>query len=593
MQRIKPIIRHWPLIVALAALLIVVIRWVIRSTDAQDGRLVYALDDPYIHMAIAKNLARHGVWGITRYEWSAASSSPLWTLLLAAIYVVTGPQEIAPFVLNLLGAGLTLGLMWRLFRRHHLPPLFSLIMLLAVTFLTPLPTLIFTGQEHLLHLLLTVAFTGLILRALLDDDLTLRSGAWWALVAVAAALPLVRYEALFMIGVAVILLVLRGRWIGAVLIAAAAAVPLLIYGALNVSSGGFWFPNPIMLKSRFAAADNLDQTIESVTRLFSYDYLKAFYWELFGGDTLRITLLILAALATYAARSLRQPSTADPRGLMLILFAGGAFLHLRLASLGWFYRYEAYLIGWGLFVLAVALGEDVARLFAVEAGKNDSTQRSQSARRFLRVRESRAFAVVDNALATHHLRLTNIALARLAAAVGVVIAFGYPLFERAWYAYHETLTATWDIYAQQVQMSDFIHTYYERRGVALNDVGAASFLTDARILDLWGLGNNEVAWERYHGFYDSYRIERLGYDNDAKIAIVYPQSFEQFGGVPTTWVRIGAWTLPSMVAVAYPTVVFYAIDMMEINPLAAHLKEFEAYLPPGVTTTLSVEPINP
>jgi hypothetical protein len=573
------------LIVALAALLIVVIRWVVLSTEAQGGRLVYALDDPYIHMAIAKNLARHGVWGITRYEASAASSSPLWTLLLAAIYRITGPREIAPFVLNLLCAALTLGLMAAQFRRYHLPPLFSLIMLLAVIFLTPLPTLIFTGQEHILHLLLTVAFTVLAVRALQDDDLTLRSRPLWGCMALAAVLPVVRYEALFLIAVAVILLGLRGRWAWAVLIAACAVTPLLIYGALNVSSGGFWFPNPIMLKSRFSAANSLDGTIEPTLRLFKFDYLKAFYWELFGGGMLPITLLIVAALVVYTARSLRRPEIADARRPMLILFAGGALLHLRLASLGWFYRYEAYLIGWGLFVLALALGDEVARLFSSDQPSAISDQPKHE-------RTATAPGAIIVFL-RQRLRLRNIVLARLAAGIAVVIAFGFPLFNRAWYAYHETLTATWDIYAQQVQMGEFIHTYYDQRGVALNDVGAASFLTDARILDLWGLGNNEVAWERYHGFYDTYRIERLGYDNSARIAIVYPQSFEEFGGIPDTWVRIGEWTLPSMVAVAYPTVVFYAIDLMEINPLAAHLKEFEAYLPPGVRTTLSVEPITP
>jgi len=53
-SKLQPFIRHWPLIVALAVLHAVVIRWVILSTEAQGGRLVYALDDPYIHMAIAK-----------------------------------------------------------------------------------------------------------------------------------------------------------------------------------------------------------------------------------------------------------------------------------------------------------------------------------------------------------------------------------------------------------------------------------------------------------------------------------------------------------------------------------------------------------
>lgn len=71
---------------------------VLASYEANDRNLVYTLDDPYIHMAIAKNLANHGVFGVTRYEFSSATSSPLWTLLLSATYKVLGVCDWAPGV---------------------------------------------------------------------------------------------------------------------------------------------------------------------------------------------------------------------------------------------------------------------------------------------------------------------------------------------------------------------------------------------------------------------------------------------------------------------------------------------------------------
>lgn len=71
-----------------------------------EDRFVYPLDDTYIHMGMAKNLATHGVWGVNRYHFSSSSSSPLWTLTLAGAYLVTGVREATPLILNLIFAGL-------------------------------------------------------------------------------------------------------------------------------------------------------------------------------------------------------------------------------------------------------------------------------------------------------------------------------------------------------------------------------------------------------------------------------------------------------------------------------------------------------
>jgi hypothetical protein len=553
---VKALKQHWPLAAALAALYAVIVRWLILSLDRQGGRLVYALDDPYIHLAIAKNLAREGVWGITRDGFSAASSSPLWTLLLAAIDTLVGVNAIAPLLLNLLFASLTLAVIYMLFRRYSLHPLFSLGALLAITFLTPLPTLIFGGQEHVLHLLLTVLFAALAVQVMASGRAAPRPSGRTRGVAVcllAAALPLVRYEALFLIFVASILWLLRGQWPWALPCSELAVLPVAIYGGLAKASGGFWLPNPVILKSSLATALTLDGAVDRTLRLFSLQSLKGFYWWLFGSSALHVTVLILAALVLVTVRAARRSPAADERALMLVLFAGTAFLHLRLASVGWFYRYEAYLMGWGLTSLAIGMGDLLPRRLEI--------------------------------------RPTNPALARVAAGGGVLIVLAYPAVERGWNAYQQTLPAMWSIYAQQVQMGLFIHTYYDGEGVALNDVGAASYLSSAHILDLWGLGSNEVARTRHNSAYNTAAIDDLVYERGVKIAILYTYWFEPFGGLPDWWVKIGEWTVPNAVAVAYPTVTFYATDLTEINPLAVHLYEFSPRLPPGVIQRLYVEPI--
>ena len=64
------------------------------------GRYIYPLDDAYIHLSMAKNFAEFQTWGITQYEFSSTTSSPLFTFLLAILIKVFGNWEYIPLVAN-------------------------------------------------------------------------------------------------------------------------------------------------------------------------------------------------------------------------------------------------------------------------------------------------------------------------------------------------------------------------------------------------------------------------------------------------------------------------------------------------------------
>ena len=53
-----------------------------------DGEFTYTLDDPYIHLALAKNIWM-GNYGINMTELSAPSSSILWPFLLRTTLLLT------------------------------------------------------------------------------------------------------------------------------------------------------------------------------------------------------------------------------------------------------------------------------------------------------------------------------------------------------------------------------------------------------------------------------------------------------------------------------------------------------------------------
>ena len=67
------------------------------------GALVYALDDAYIHLAMARNFAEHGTWGINPDGFANTTSSLLWTLLLS-LGLRMGWGVYTPLVLGALSA---------------------------------------------------------------------------------------------------------------------------------------------------------------------------------------------------------------------------------------------------------------------------------------------------------------------------------------------------------------------------------------------------------------------------------------------------------------------------------------------------------
>ncbi|OCA71655.1 hypothetical protein [Chryseobacterium arthrosphaerae] len=65
-----------------------------------ENYFTYILDDAYIHLAIARNFAQHGVWGVTEYMFSSSSSSPAFTFLLSGLIYISGNNELIPLIFN-------------------------------------------------------------------------------------------------------------------------------------------------------------------------------------------------------------------------------------------------------------------------------------------------------------------------------------------------------------------------------------------------------------------------------------------------------------------------------------------------------------
>jgi hypothetical protein len=527
--------KHWPLVVGMGALWLTSAVLVFISSKQNHGHIIYAVDDAYIHMAIAKNFSQHSIWGVTPYAFSSTSSSPLWSLLLSAAFAIFGVNELAPLILNFLFASLVVGLTYAILDRYRLPGHFNAATLLLVVYLAPLPTLVISGMEHSLQVLVVVAFVYVAATILAGPRReTISRGDLAVMALLALLVALTRYEGLMVVFVVCLFLVVRkGLWRGvryALVLGIVATTPLVIFGIISVLSGWYFLPNSVLLKG---AKIDLSSVI-GIASLFGLRALLNLSIALYLVSLLiGITLLIL-----WQSKQGKLDRVSTIFGAVIVLMV---FLHMQFAQTGSFYRYEAYLVVASLVALSFLYQDYHASLSTGQQG--------------------------------HWLRTSALLLAAM-----IILT---PPMLRAVAALVNTPRATTNVYEQQYQMGSFLRKFYQGEAVAANDIGAVSYLADIRLLDVSGLGSVSVAQKMLSqspAALRSQQILHLATLENVKIAIVY----DAYVSVPPEWIKVGQWTILDNVIAASDTVSFYATNTVEAVSLKQNLRNFAADLPDSV-----------
>lgn len=496
-----------------------------------DGQLVYVLDDPGIHLSMADTLVHDRTWGVASGEFQSASSSPLWTALLAATLVLAGPAaEWMPLVLNV-AAGVAA--VWVLSRapaalspdRRRLDALATVVLVAVVLFL---PGLAVVGMEHTLHV-------ALVLAAVLVGDRWVNGDARtrpWVLFVVVGAATLTRFETAFVaLGLAAALLLTlptstgrtdgtitsvpdtgpdpRARRFVAAGALAAAGLPIIAFGLVNKVLGGSWLPNSVLAKGQLTAdeSDSAFGPVDSIGRLTQDPLLAA----LFG---LAVAYLVLRGVRGRAAAPAVVLVVATP-------------LHAMLADVGWYERYQAYLLAVGVYFLLAAIAEVPTAL------------------------RRRCLAVVC-------------VLGILFGTVKISMLVRAP-------------QGADDMYRQQYQAGLFLDRYYDGEPVATDQLGYISYFHDGPITDFAGLGDHEVL-EASQGVRYSELWGDLAAERGFRVVVLYDvvAAFK----VPDGWVQVAEWKIDGEPLTGVSDeLLFFATRTDEIEPLQAHLRAFEADLP--------------
>ncbi|MFW9807270.1 MAG: hypothetical protein ACFFFK_11130 [Candidatus Thorarchaeota archaeon] len=515
-------IEHLPLLIALFCLWISLVVLYAAILIINSGIMVYTLDDAYIHLAISKNLNLYSVFGITRYEFSSSTSSPLWNLMVSAVFLLVGINDLVPLVLNVIFATVAVMVFYFLLKDFEMGSKYLTIVLISFVFFTSLPSLVFTGLEHMLHIVFSIPLVLLSARILSQDESSRRQST--VLLIVTFFSSAVRIETIFLVFPVVLLFSMKKKWTYVIAILGMTALPWLAYGIISVQNGWLLVSNSLLVKS-------VDAMNEGV---------RFFFVRGIGALFVSPHLLALLA-ASIKLTSSKELGFWHVNNVMKLIFVPACLLQVQLGRVGWFFRYEAYIVAIGIFVVSIQGYKFISKLdlpsLTIRKG----------------IEKDRLYGLI------------------------LLTLFMAPLVGRGFLAVYWTPDASNNIYEQQYQMGLFLDRFYTGETVLLNDIGCANYLADIRCVDKWGIGTLEIGEVLINGSMSTSVLQSIATQRGVKIAIVYADSL-----IPEDWEPVGEWTIRHNIVAHASTVTFYSILPSERDRLIDNLVLFSPDLPENV-----------
>jgi len=508
-----------PFLIAAGIYTATVVAILIASFRAADGHFIYALDDTYINMAMAKNFALHGVWGVTPYAFSSATSTPFFVLLLSLVYRLTGPSQYVPLLLSWFFGVASIYVAARIVA-DHLNGIWQTVALIGMVLFTPMFVVGTLGMEHSLHILLALLFLHSF-----DQD----TKPLWTIAVITALLTGTRYEGMFMAAMGCLMLLGRREWIRAGTIAFAAWLPICAYALFSIAQHGYWLPNSIALKGVHVHGLSIGELLLSLR--------TAAIWNSIHGMHLFLLLagVILAAIALRNCRS--------HLFMMLAVVAGAGYFHLLTADVGWAFRYEDYLIATAIIVGACSM---------------PALHRS-----------SKLASVVTAYICFGAAALLTV---RSLQAASSLPQYSRAIYQQQWQlaSFLRTYYPNGAIAANDIGLINFMNDLHclDLVGLADSDVFMAkhsgTYSTEFIDQQVSRRGIEVVM------IYDSWFTSN-------------PKRFSDGPPVPGSWIRVGRWRVAQGEQLGDDTVSFYALTPTSANRLRMQLASFAKNLPKDVT----------
>ena len=143
-----------------------------------------------------------------------------------------------------------------------------------------------------------------------------------------------------------------------------------------------------------------------------------------------------------------------------------------------------------------------------------------------------------------------------------------------------------DRYLEHLLPAELIRAWGPDTVVAIHDLGALAYFTDARLLDLYGLGSREPVVARRDGGLTPEAAAAWLRERGAELALIKVEWRAMAELVPTDWIAVAEWRLPRNVVFGDHRLVFFAANPRTAARLRTQLEELAPTLPPELELEL-------
>ncbi|WP_347219946.1 hypothetical protein [Chryseobacterium sp.] len=468
---------------------------------------------------MAKNFALYEVWGMTKYQFSSTSSSPLFTYILSVLIRVFGNSDQIPLYFN---GVFSIGILYILSKYYA--EIFknvqrTVVAVLFTVFFIVLPLSLLSGMEHVFQIFLFAVNIFCFFRW--NCNKLAVFGFYSSLL----LMGLIRFESMFYFVILAFMFVLIGKWKETLLVLLLGFIPIIAFCAFNYQHDGYFFPNSVVVKGTKLS---LDAGIIGQLKVIVLDNL------LLNISFYKIGFFPLLLCVVFIYRDSREKALKEvlKDNFLLIVFSLMMICHAMFADLKGLFRYEAYILT-GFCMVLIPKFKDLFFNF------------------------------------TDYIKKEKLVSLLIAANVFLMIY-------KCWAAHPIMTKGGKNIYEQQVQSAKFLHQFYNTSKVVANDIGAISYYTNIHLLDIAGLGSVETIQfnenkrsfdQKFGDFLSEYCV-----DHQYDIAVVYEGWLQ--GYVPSYWKKAATLKIENKITVARLEVSIYSVDVKNLEQLKQNIKKF-------------------